>query len=74
MAYDQSLCGDCHRPMAETMAVEADDAYDTVVLRCHACAARERAGRKFTEDGNADTAGLRIAITDGTRFYDDDES
>ena len=74
MAYLDSLCGECHRPLAETMSPEADDAYDTVVLRCHACAARDRAGRKFAQDEHADVAGLRIAITDGTRFNNHDES
>jgi len=68
IAYDESLCPGCRTDRSETMDPAADDSYETVALRCHKCAARERAGKKFAADESADTSGLYIAVLDGPRF------
>jgi predicted Fe-S protein YdhL (DUF1289 family) len=40
--YQDSLCSGCGQPRHESFAIENDDKYTAEVLRCHACAARER--------------------------------
>jgi hypothetical protein len=41
------LCPGCGLPRDETMDPEAEGHFTSRALRCHACAARERAAKKF---------------------------
>jgi len=50
------------------MAPEADDTYEALVLRCFACQTKDHAGTEFAKDEHADTAGLYVAVLDGSRF------
>lgn len=54
------LCPGCGLPRDETMSKEAQDAYQSRVLRCHGCAARERmAGMVAKQKG---TEGMLFTI------------
>lgn len=53
----------CGQPMAESMANENQFRYTAEVIRCHACAATERAVKTFSGQDNADTAGIRARLT-----------
>lgn len=49
---EQALrCPGCGLPRDETMDPEAENHYRTRALRCHACAARDRTEKRFTERG-----------------------
>lgn len=48
------LCPGCGLPRDETMNKEAQDAYKSHALRCHACAARSRAAEKFAAQKGSD--------------------
>lgn len=50
-------CPGCGLPRDKTMSKEAQDHFISRPLRCHACAARERAAKRFTA-GPHDPAGL----------------
>lgn len=62
--YEQSLkCPGCGNPRDESMDREAQSGvYEAHVLRCHACAERERKAKEFTHGGNYDPAGLFYTI------------
>ena len=47
------LCSGCGLPRDETMDPEAEGHFASRALRCHACAARDRAARKFGGDQGA---------------------
>jgi hypothetical protein len=49
------LCPGCGLPRDETMDPEAEGHFTSRALRCHACAARERAAKKFAmqKDGGS---------------------
>jgi hypothetical protein len=55
------LCPGCGHPRDESMSKEAMDAYESKAMRCHACAARDRAHKKFTSQPH-DDAGLYYTI------------
>ena len=44
------ICSGCGHPRDETMQKEADGKYTPHILICHACAANERALRKFMDE------------------------
>lgn len=48
----------CGRPLSESMAKENQYKYEVEPVRCHACAARERAAQQYQDAEGADTAGL----------------
>lgn len=52
----------CGHQRSETTAADAEGAYRVTPVRCHACAAKERAARKFLE-GSSEAAG------DGLHFH-----
>ena len=54
-------CTGCGLPRDETMAKEAQFAYVSEPIRCHACAARDRAAHDFTR-GEHDDAGILYTI------------
>lgn len=51
------LCPGCGLPRDETMDREAEQRYRSRAVQCHACAARDRAMKKFTS-GPHDSGGL----------------
>lgn len=51
----------CGHDRSETTAAGAEFAYQATAIRCHACAARDRAARAFAE-GEGSTAGLMWAV------------
>lgn len=55
------LCPGCGHPRDETMDKDAYDHYKAHVLRCHACAARDRAAKKHTDQPH-DSAGLMFGV------------
>jgi hypothetical protein len=65
-AEQQLKCPGCGLSREDTMAVEADDAYAAEPIRCHACAARDRASKSFAQGGEGmaagDTAGLYFTV------------
>lgn len=48
----------CGRPAAESFAKDNAWAYRAEVVRCHACAALERAVHDYTKQDGADSAGI----------------
>lgn len=54
------LCPGCGLPRDETMDPEAEGHFASKALRCHACAARERAAKKFT--GQPDNGSIYFTI------------
>jgi hypothetical protein len=59
---EESLtCPGCGLPRDETMTPEAEDHYRSRAMRCHACAARERATSKF-DDRPHESAGLYFTV------------
>lgn len=55
--YQDQLCPGCGLPRDETMRKEHQNHYEGGVLRCHACAARDRRAKEYTK-GEHDDAGL----------------
>lgn len=51
-------CSGCGHSLDETMDKHAQHNYTAKVLRCHACAAKERAMKERARDENADDAGV----------------
>lgn len=62
--FKASLCGGCGRRRTETFDPSNEERYDVEALRCHACAARDRAAKSFHHDEHADTSGIYFATTD----------
>ena len=54
-------CSGCGLPRDETMRTEAQFLYSSEPIRCHACAARDRAAHDFTR-GEHDDAGILFTI------------
>lgn len=54
-------CPGCGLPRDETMLKEAQFAYEASAIRCHACAARDRAASQYTAQEH-DSAGLMFTI------------
>ena len=52
-------CAGCGQPRVESF--DPDSEYDTTLLHCHACAAREERAAEFAEDGGS-TAGLFMTV------------
>ena len=52
------FCPGCGQPRDETMDKEAQDAYESHALRCHACAACERKAATFVKG----TEGLMFTV------------
>lgn len=61
MAEEAMLCPGCGLPRDETMAKESDGAYRAKAQRCHACAARDRKAKEFTQ-GHHEAGGLFIGV------------
>jgi hypothetical protein len=60
--HDKSLmCSGCGLPREDTMTPDAERLFVSRALRCHACAARDRAARKFS-DQKGDTSGLFFTL------------
>ena len=57
--FERSLCS-CGEPLHESLDAANEEAYVAEFIRCHACAAVERANRSLPE--SADRAGLRINV------------
>lgn len=57
--YERSLCS-CGEPLTESLDPANEFAYVAEFIRCHACAATERANRALPEA--TDRAGLRINV------------
>lgn len=49
LEHEDSLCGGCRQPKAESFDPKNEDAYDGVTVACHACAARERAVERLDD-------------------------
>lgn len=63
--YKASLCpGGCGYPKVESMDVANESRYDAVAVRCFACEARDKAGKKWATDENSDTAGLLFSVVE----------
>ncbi|HET7407966.1 MAG TPA: hypothetical protein VFJ21_12640 [Mycobacteriales bacterium] len=58
------LTHSCGQPLAETTKRGHQFAYRAEVVRCHACATRDRAVEEFTNAGG-DPAGLFVRLTRG---------
>lgn len=56
------MCGGCGHPLEVSTAKENQLAYAAEIVRCHACAAKERAAKKFADDGG-DSAGAMTRMT-----------
>lgn len=62
LAEDEAnRCRDCGHDLTETMAPDAEDAYDATLTRCHGCAAAARRVAAFTDEGGR-TEGLQISV------------
>jgi len=59
LAQEHSTCS-CGEPVAESHDPLNEYAYTATVLRCHACAAADRAAEALPE--KSDRAGLRIQV------------
>lgn len=55
-------CPGCGLPRDETMSPDAERHYRSRAMRCHACAAREREHKRFTEGPHADAGGLFFTV------------
>lgn len=53
----------CGRPLAEVFAKENQSKYGAEVIRCHGCAALDRAMSAYSSAEGADTAGLQVRFT-----------
>jgi hypothetical protein len=53
----------CGQPVAESTARENQFRYRAEVIRCHACAALDRAVSEHTRQDGADTAGIQARLT-----------
>ena len=60
--YEADLCNGCGDSMKVTTDPANQFAYGGEPVRCHRCAAQERTGRKFADDGG-DQAGIMIRMT-----------
>lgn len=60
---EQNSKHECGQPLAEVFAKEHQNDYGAEVVRCHACAALERAMSEYGKADGADTAGLRARLT-----------
>jgi len=60
---EAGACSGCGHDREESMAPEGEFAYDTEILRCHACAARSKALEKYAESGG-NTEGVIVTATD----------
>lgn len=58
-----SRCSGCGEPRTESMDKAHQFAYAAEVVRCHSCAAKERAGDGYARQDGADTAGLLVQLT-----------
>ncbi|MGH9003942.1 MAG: hypothetical protein ACRDYV_12515 [Acidimicrobiia bacterium] len=56
-------CPGCAQPFAEAMAKANQFGYRAQIVRCHACAAKDREAASFTRAEGADTAGLQVQLT-----------
>lgn len=64
-AIQDSTCGGCGNPLAESMNPDNESGYRVTRLVCHGCRAREHAARDDQDTTNADTAGRRyLAVLD----------
>lgn len=54
-------CTGCGQPKTESFDLDNAGLYETRMLRCHACAARDDAEREFTEAGG-NSGGLHLAV------------
>lgn len=55
-------CSGCGLPRDETMSPEAEGRYTVRVLRCHACAVREKAASKFGGARPHEAGGLFFSV------------
>jgi hypothetical protein len=55
--YEASICTGCGHPRGESFDRKRYNAYTAEVIRCHACAAREREAETWQRDKNSDMAG-----------------
>lgn len=60
--YQGELCGGCGHDLAVSTAREHQFAYGAEIVRCHACAAKDKAAQKFQKDGG-DSAGAMTRMT-----------
>lgn len=51
----------CGHPLSVTMKPDNQFAYEAEPVRCHACAAQQRAAKQFADDGG-DQAGLLLRM------------
>lgn len=55
------LCPGCGQPRDESMTPEAERAYRSRAMRCHACAAREREQQRFSKQAHEE-GGLYFTV------------
>lgn len=62
MEYLDGLCSGCGQPRHESFDEANFMEYETVALRCHACADKEMTGRARQQDNNASTEGIYLVV------------
>lgn len=62
---ENGLCSGCKGDLAETTDPDNEDTYEGHVLRCHKCAARERAVKEFSSQDGSSDVGLLTYTTGG---------
>ncbi|MGH3504313.1 MAG: hypothetical protein ACRDQA_25955 [Nocardioidaceae bacterium] len=60
---DMSTCDGCGQPYEESMDRKHQFGYTAEIVRCHACAAKDRAGKHYADADGADTNGLMVQLT-----------
>lgn len=54
---EETTCDGCGQPRTESMAPDAEYAYETTLVRCHGCAKRSKSLDAYAESGG-NTAGI----------------
>lgn len=63
-AEQRLICPGCNHPRDETMAPDAEGAYDAEPWVCFACQAKARASRRFTDGDDAGSSdGLFFTVS-----------
>lgn len=62
--WDDARCSGCGHPRYEAWSPEMESAYEAVPMRCHACAERERAGKRLRKIDPDGTEGLYVHVVE----------
>lgn len=60
--YQRDICNGCGHLLSVSTKTEHQFAYGGEVIRCFACASRQREAKKFADDGG-ETAGIMVRMT-----------